>query len=530
MFFRGFVMLFAVVLASCMSTNPATGAKNFTLMGEQQEFAMGQEVAEKAIKLEGEYTADPALTAYYQDIAERLVKVGERADKSFEFLLLDSPTFNAWAVPGYINMYRGILPFFNNEAEFVSVMAHEMGHVTARHSAQQVTKGTLANILVTGVAIYAGTQIDNAATANALYAAGAFGATVTLKGYSRMMEAEADRLALRYMGKLGYDARESYNMFATMGRYHDLIAAEYAYFNDGKSLPKTPFYNILLSHPEPETRMAQVAQLAGQPDGTLRTSPGVTPATSFSDPQGQQRFYKMIDALPFGPQKKFGIAGNGVLYHPELRFKWALPEGYTFSEVKEQDGDDIISSWKAYNASDKTMAFQRVEKLVTRGTGKDLLNKTYPNISDIVGVKLNGTDGYMGKVTVLEKLENWPAGTYRVLAIPAPDKRVGDTGHTFIVLALGVKKGADFTGQDAGFKQSLAQTRLLSSTEAARLKPLEIDIQTVRAGESVATYASKMAMGGLREEWFRTLNGLDKNSTLKAGQLVKVVIDPNNNS
>jgi|GEM_PF-2463963 len=526
-FQKALVLSLSISLASCLSTNPATGAKNFSLVGEKQEFELGKRVAQEALKDEGQYTADPALTAYYHDIAERLVKVSERSDKPFEFLMLDSPTFNAWAVPGYINMYRGIMPYFNSEAEFVSVLAHEMGHVTARHSAQQVTKGTLAQLLVTGIAIYAGTQIDNSAIANAAYVAGAFGASVALKSYSRDHEKEADRLALRYMSRLGYDSRESYRMFQTMGRYRNLVEAEYGYFNDGKKLPKAPFYSLLLSHPEPASRMAQVAELVGKPDGSVKLPEGVTPATPSNDPQGQRRFYKMIDGLPFGPQIKHGIAGNGVLYHPEMRFKWQLPTGYTFNEVKEKDGEEIISTWRAYNANQKTWAFQRKAALVSRGNGQAMLREEFSNISNIQAVKIDDKTGYMGQVKVLSKYKNWPAGTYRVLAVPAPEKAVGSEGHDFIILAFGAENETTFNTHDSEFKRTLANTQLLTAGQARNLKSLHIKIHTVGAGDTVTSLSNRMAIGALQEEWFRTLNGLDKTDTLRIGQQVKLVNDPN---
>lgn len=524
-------LLLTLLLVACVSTNPATGKKNFTLMGENAEFSMGKQVAEDAIKETGQYTGHPALTAYYQDIANRMVGVTERANKPFEFLLLDAPTFNAWAVPGYINMYRGILPFFNNEAEFVSVIAHEVGHVTARHSAQQMTHGTLAQVLVTGVAIYAGSQIEDAAAANALYAAGAFGAGVAMKSYSRAHEREADRLAMRYMERMGYDARQSHNMFHTMERFYNLTEAKYAYFNDGAKLPKSPFYHLLLSHPEPHDRMAQVADLKGLPDDKkVRIATNTASATPKDDPHGKKRYLSMIDGLPYGPKIEQGIAGDDILYRPEERFVFTLPEGYMWQAAPEKKGKIITTTWKAYNNTNKSWAFQRTESLISRGSGKDLIEEIFPNATtDITRVPLNRATAYMAKVNLTSTYKNWPAGTYRVLALPLPEKSDGTNAHDFALLALGVKASNknQFATLDPKFKAALSTAKVLTPSEADKLQSLRVQIHTVRSGETVKSLSQKMAKGALKEKWFRTLNGMSGRASLRAGQQVKLIVDPN---
>jgi len=73
--------------------------------------------------------------------------VSHQPDLEFQFKVLDSPVVNAFAVPGgFVYMTRGILSYLNDEAELAGVMGHEIGHVTARHSAQLYSQAQVAQI------------------------------------------------------------------------------------------------------------------------------------------------------------------------------------------------------------------------------------------------------------------------------------------------------------------------------------------------------------------------------------------------
>jgi predicted Zn-dependent protease len=98
---------------------------------------------------------DDQLQQFISSRGLEMAKISHRPNLPYEFKIVDSPVVNAFAVPGgFIYFTRGIMAHFNNEAEFAGVLGHEIGHVTARHSAKQQTKATLAQVgFVVGVVV-----------------------------------------------------------------------------------------------------------------------------------------------------------------------------------------------------------------------------------------------------------------------------------------------------------------------------------------------------------------------------------------
>src|SRR5213075_3597638 len=138
-------LLAGALLAGC-ARNPATGKNELMLVSESQEIAMGQQADSQVIASIGLYP-DPALQSYVLDIGKKLAATSERPNLPWTFRVVDDPAVNAFAVPGgHIYVTRGILPYLNSEADLASVVGHEIGHVTARHTAQQISKEQLIGL------------------------------------------------------------------------------------------------------------------------------------------------------------------------------------------------------------------------------------------------------------------------------------------------------------------------------------------------------------------------------------------------
>ena len=98
---------------------------------------------------------DPELQSYVSDIGLRLAKLSERPNLPWQFTVVDQPAVNAFALPGgFIYITRGILPFLDDEAELAGVLGHEIGHVTARHSAQQYTRDVGGMVALGGLGVF----------------------------------------------------------------------------------------------------------------------------------------------------------------------------------------------------------------------------------------------------------------------------------------------------------------------------------------------------------------------------------------
>ncbi len=93
----------------------------------------------------GEYR-DEGLKAYLKDIVLMVQRVSERPGLSFDVAVQNTSLPNAWAIPGYVVITRGLLAALGSEAEFVFIAGHEMAHVSANHPARQMTYGILQQI------------------------------------------------------------------------------------------------------------------------------------------------------------------------------------------------------------------------------------------------------------------------------------------------------------------------------------------------------------------------------------------------
>ena len=196
---RVLLLLAALVLANC-ATNPVTGESGFAVMSESEEIQTGRTEDPKVRKQYGVYD-HPALQQYVNDIGQKLAKASHRPNLEYHFLVVDSPEVNAFALPGgYVYITRGILAYLNSEAELAAVLGHEIGHVTARHSVQQLSAATAANVGAAILQVFV-PQARGVVGDNLINLLG----NVLLSGYGREHELEADRLGAEYLARTGYD-------------------------------------------------------------------------------------------------------------------------------------------------------------------------------------------------------------------------------------------------------------------------------------------------------------------------------------
>lgn len=209
--FFGITLATIGLLIGGCSTNPATGKSTFTLLSWDQEMAMGAEAAPGMLEQFGGEVPVAELNTYTNRVGMDLVAFVEPGVPAldWEFYLLDSDIINAFALPGgKVYMSRGLAQHMTSEAQFAAVIGHEIGHVTARHGNQRISKQIGFNILIGAGAIAVGVADED----SALREYGqvglpvlAVGGNLVLLSYSRDQELEADMLGVRYMAKAGYD-------------------------------------------------------------------------------------------------------------------------------------------------------------------------------------------------------------------------------------------------------------------------------------------------------------------------------------
>ncbi len=250
MFKRLYILIF-ILLISC-AVNPVTGQRELMLVSENQEIQIGDQAAPSMRwGFGGEYR-DTKLEAYLGDIVKNLWRNSERPQLPMEFYIQNTSIPNAFALPGYVAITRGLLSDMENEAQFAAVMGHEIGHVMARHTAQRLSRMTLQQLgLSIGAAALQGTS-----GSDALLSIGALGSSLLLLKYDRGQEIQADRLGVRYMSELGYDPYQAM-------RAHEVLegSAESYTKRSGASGRNAPVAEIFSTHPRKEVRLSEIQDM-----------------------------------------------------------------------------------------------------------------------------------------------------------------------------------------------------------------------------------------------------------------------------
>src|SRR5215212_8311416 len=200
----------AAGLLSC-ARNPVTGKSELALVSESQEIQMGKQAAQDVAQTIGLYN-DPKLEAYVAGIGKRMAAASERPNLPWEFHVVDDASVNAFALPGgFIYVTRGLLATITNEAELATVVGHEIGHVTNRHSVQQISKAQVAQLGL-GLGSILSPQVAQVA------GVASQGLQLLFLKYSRDYENQADMAGFRYALNQNWDVREMSDMFETLDR------------------------------------------------------------------------------------------------------------------------------------------------------------------------------------------------------------------------------------------------------------------------------------------------------------------------
>jgi len=187
---------------SC-ATSPVTGRTQFMLVSEEEEIQIDRQNAPFQFSADYGQIQDPGLNDYVRQVGQSLAARTHRTQMPYSFRAVNATYVNAYAFPGgSIACTRGILLSLDNEAELAALLGHELGHVNARHTAQQMSKGKVTNTIVGGFSVVAGAVAGG--LGQLAGAVGSIGAGALLASYSRDNEREADALGMEYMVKAGY--------------------------------------------------------------------------------------------------------------------------------------------------------------------------------------------------------------------------------------------------------------------------------------------------------------------------------------
>jgi predicted Zn-dependent protease len=467
-----------LALAAACATNPVTGRRELSFMSEAQEISIAAE-SDPQIKAEMGVYNDPELQRYVSEIGLRLAKISERPQLPWRFTVVDVPVVNAFAVPGGgIYITRGIMPFLDNEAELAGVLGHEIGHVTARHSAQQYTRQISGLVGLTALSIFV-----PAARPFGDLSAQALG--VLFLKYGRGDELQADDLGARYESRLGWDPAGVPAFLSTLGRMDEAAG-------DRRGIP-----GWLSTHPEPLSRVGEI-----QPTVQQLKAVGGPFSTNRDD------FLKRIDGIVYGDNPDQGIARGSAFLHRVLRFRIDFPNGWEIQNSPQQ------VAVKAPGA-DIFMLLQLVEQPRGRNIEEIAVNSmARAGFRPVQGGRttINGLDAFVG--VYQGQLEGLGAVATRAAHI-AHDKNV------YVVAGLAAPRA--FEQADGAFSASIRSFRPLSAAEAEDIRPYRIDFYVVRERDTWASMAERGG-GTIKPATLAVMNGATAGSSPKVGTRIKIVV------
>jgi len=449
------------------------------LISESQEVAVGRREDSKVRQQYGVYDNAP-LQQYVNEVGQRLAKASHRPGLEYHFLVVDSPDVNAFALPGgYIYITHGILAHLNSEAELAAVLGHELGHVTARHSVQQLTAATAANVGATILQIF----VPETRAGLGDLAVNVLGGAL-LSGYGREHELEADRLGAEYLARAGYDPQAMVKVVGVL-KNQELFDAEVA-----KAEGRQPraYHGLFASHPDSDTRLQQV----------------VGEAARFKQPStrtAREEFLRKVDRMVYGDSPSQGVVRNNHLYHAELGLAMRFPAGW---RVRNRPQNVVASSPKGDALIDLRAAGP------AQGSPADVLRKRVnPGFgAQVTPTEVNGLPAAMTNTSI----GGYPT---RVVCV--------FLGKLAYLIGAQARTGAAFNQYQGEINASLTSFHAITAEERGLARPLRLRVITAQAGLTFAQLAQRSPLGRFAEGHLRVINGLYPAGEPVAGQPLKIV-------
>lgn len=477
------VFLILGSLGSC-AVNPATGGANLVLMTENREKEIGAEEHEKVLASQPIYE-DEELLAYVREVGNKVAAVSHRPELGYTFTILDSPDINAMALPGgYVYVNRGLLTYMNSEAELAAVIAHEIGHITARHAVQLQARGALANAaatvggFVTAVATgsgYAGSQISQVAS---------IWAQTGLSGFGREMELEADSLGAEYLLNAGYDPSAVIDVVTVLKNQED--------FNRLVTGSGGGYHGLFATHPRNDTRLQQAIASVGA------LQPGEVTQTD------DTAFREAIDGLIIG-------ASAASQQQDERNRYYQTTLGYTVVFPDEWEISETITTVTASASETGSIRIeaQRLQDnieprvFIRESLGISNLQKSEPlsqyRLNGHTGIHVSPTTGNMERIAVLY------------------------LGPRAFIIRGDISDASNVDEVDDLMLSSIRTFRAIQRGET--LQGAEMKIRYVQASEyfDFAIVAKSSRIANYPEEMLRLLNGYYPSGNPEPGEWVKLI-------
>jgi predicted Zn-dependent protease len=469
--FRLWPVAVVLGLAAC-ALNPATGKRQLSLITEAQEIEMGRQAAASVRSTVG-LVDNQALQSYVDQIGRREAAASERPNLPWQFQIVDDPSPNAFALPGgFIYVTRGMINLMTSEAELAGVLGHEIGHVTARHSVNQISKQQLAQLgLGLGSIFY-----PEVRPFESLVGAGL---QLLFLKFTRDDEREADVLGFEYMRKRGYDVSEFDDVFTALDRVGE---------GERGALPAW-----LSTHPAPADRVkaAQTRAAAVGQQANARI--------------GREDYLGEIDRLVYGNDPRDGFFRGPNFYHPRLRFQLTFPEG-----------------WQTENLTQAVVAVAPGNRAALQLTvagdirPEAAMERFFAQAGAVPGRVVR--DRLQGDPAMIAEFQSRTDGG----AVQGLTAYVAHGGLTYQL--IGYTAAPLYSGYGAALEQAIRSFAPVTDPRILNVQPQRIEVVRVPTTMTVGEFARRFD-SAVPPETLAILNGLPgPESQLTAGALAKCVV------
>ncbi|NNE27732.1 MAG: M48 family metalloprotease [Saprospiraceae bacterium] len=452
------------------------------LMSESQEKAIGAQSDPGIVQAYGLYE-DDQMQAFINEKGQEMVKFSHRPDLEFNFKLLDSPVVNAFAVPGgYVYFTRGIMAHFNNEAEFAGVLGHEIGHVTARHSAKQYSNQMLAQVgLMVGV------------VANEKFREFAYdisqGVGLLFLKFGRDHESQSDELGVQYSTAAGYDAHEMADFFQTLNRLQQKA---------GVTIP-----DFLSTHPNPVNRYNKVHRHADKAQANMDKSKLKI---------NRDSYLAMIDGMIYGDDPKQGYVDNNVFYHPELKFEFPFPQEWILQNTPSQV--QIISP-----DNNALMIFTFAQGNTLEAAAQAATEQFNLTVLESQRTNVNGMPAYaMVSEQKPDPQANGPGQQQEPIRLMSYFIQYDQLIYVF----HGISLKSEFNGYTQNFKQTMTSFKKLTDPRRINVQPTRLVIKTTNQSGPLNTILQRLGAEYNDLEELSIINGMTLEETVQSGSKLKL--------
>jgi len=440
----------------------------------------GEEIRAEVL-IANEIYDNPPLAAYIERLGNDIISVSEMAGKKFTFTLLDEEGVNAFATRGnFIYVNRGLLAYAGNEAQLVSVLAHEVGHITKKHVSGQEGSASGAQMLAALAAMLSGSP--------EVYEAGMAYANSLIKGHGRSNELEADQAGANYMRALGYDTEHMIDMLSIM-KDMELMQKQRA---RDQGAPTQTYHGIFSSHPRNDMRLRGV--VAGR---------GETSTENKRD-AGADRYREVTEGMIWG-QNFVDKEPKPTRYSDKnLRIRFDYPDDWTHGPGDR--GQAVVGQPQANDAS----LSMEVKARTAQEPEEYLYNYlNVPQLSEGKNIAPVGLKGFTG---ILRSVDGKSDARIAIIYYKL---------NAYIFSGTADERNK-FNEYDVDFLKSIGTFRTVTSREISGQTPTKIHYIQATSTTTFDDLAQLMKLNQREADDLRMINGYYPAGEPKEGDWIKV--------